>query len=343
MTMVRGSTQLILLLLGLGGGIALVISRVLLLPVRHLADGLEALRRQDFRQRIPVLGQDEWGRLSIAFNDLMENLGDLEVARVVQDTLFPQEPLSGEGWEVHGASYAATRVGGDYFDYIPRPDGRWIIVIGDVAGHGIPAALIVGMAKALVFHPANPAPPHEMLALLNHCLLTVLKIKRKMSCFLGLFDPRTGELLAASAGHCYPVVVDTGVDHPRRAQEWKIRGFPLGTKPGQPYEAYSRVLRPTEVVVLYTDGLTDALDVPGGQAGYERLVAALPSLVAATPRHTEQAIVAWQKGLTPPGPRPDDITLLILQGSASCDQGIRGQRRTTDPELSDPPVFGVLP
>ncbi|MGM0601602.1 MAG: PP2C family protein-serine/threonine phosphatase, partial [Candidatus Rifleibacteriota bacterium] len=127
--------------LSLTSGIGLMLARQFIEPVKELENGVKAIGEQNFRYRIPVRGEDEFGHLSTVFNQAIESLEDLEVARIVQENLFPLKPLKQHGVEVFGKSVSMTRLGGDYFDYFSLDKDRVGILMGDVAGHGVPAAL----------------------------------------------------------------------------------------------------------------------------------------------------------------------------------------------------------
>lgn len=299
-----------MLLMILGVGVGLLISTIVLGPVGLLEKGMESMKGRDFSARVPVLSEDEFGRVSEIFNRMMESMADLEVARIVQDTFFPQEALVGGNWEVCGTSVSASKVGGDYFDYFPLSDGRWMIIIGDVSGHGVPAALVVGMAKALAFHPSNPGSPSAILHILNDCLLKHLQRKRFMTCFLGIFDPKSGQFQVSNAGHNYPFLVGGG-----KADELKILSSFLGAKPRKPYEERLISMNGMEALCLYTDGLIEALDRQGNQIGYQRFQEALPGLLRPSASETEKAVRGWFQDVAAPGPLADDITIVILQTS----------------------------
>jgi len=301
-------TMIGVFLMGLGIGIGLLISRSFLHPIGFLSQGVAAMKMRDFSARIPVLSNDEFGLLSKAFNRMMEGMTDLEVARIVQDTFFPREPLAGCGWEVFGTSISASRVGGDYFDHFLLKDGRWLILIGDVSGHGVSASLVVAMAKALTFHPANPAKPSQILQILSACLRQTLHQKRLMSCFLAVFDPRLAVLLASNAGHNFPFLVKN-----QGVEEISIVNSMLGVKTRKPYEDRAIPFADVEALILYTDGIIEALDSSGNQIGYSRFQAALPGLLRSTARETEAAFRRWFATLAEPGPLADDATIVILQ------------------------------
>jgi HAMP domain-containing protein len=278
-------------------------------PIQHLETGLHALQIRDFRSRIPNMNQDEFGDLGKAFNGLLENLEDLEIARVVQDTFFPAEPLSINGWEIFGGCRPASRVGGDYFDYFAVGPDQIGFIIGDVSGHGVPAALVVAMAKALIAHPANEFVPVKILEVMQYVFSTTLKRKKLMSCQIGLLETTTGRVTIANAGHCYPYHI-----FPQQAVSVTIRGTLLGIKATlKNFETVTLDLAPDSRLLMYTDGIIEAQTLGGEMIGFDRLEKALPGLRGATAMASERNVRLWMEELAGEGPFDDDITLLFLQ------------------------------
>jgi len=304
----RGLFLVALLLLASGCTIALLLSRHLLSSVRHLEIGMEAVKRRDFRERIPVETADELGRLASTFNQVMDGLGDLEVAKIVQETFYPSEPLAEQGWQVAGACQTAGRVGGDYFDHLALPDGRWLLLIGDVSGHGTAAALVVALAKAVVCHPMTPTEPSQILQMLNEQLVQSVGRRKMMTCFVALFDPRTGRLEASNAGHNYPMLVQR-----QTVEELRIEHLLLGARSRQPFPAEHRQMSEQAFLCFYSDGLVETLDRQGQQIGYDRLSQQLPHLLRPTAPETVQAILDWRSGLAVSETLEDDVSVMVLQ------------------------------
>lgn len=308
-----GATGVALVAFGLALG--LLLSRQFLRPLGRFGEGLTAIRARDFRKRLPVEGGDEFAQLAGTFNTVLEGMADLEVARIVQETFFPREPLREGGWEVFGSTLSASRVGGDYFDYFPLPDGRWLLVIGDITGHGVAASLGVAMAKAVVCHPGNPDHPAGIMALMNGMVMGGLEQSRMMTCFLAIFDPRDGRLVAANAGHNFPYLVGPG-----GATEMAIRHPMLGFKTRKPFEEVAWTLGPDDWICLYTDGVIEALGPDGASIGYDEFRAGLPRWRRSDATVTHDAIRAWHAARRAVPLLDDDATLVILQRSRPPDR-----------------------
>ncbi|MEW6710030.1 MAG: SpoIIE family protein phosphatase, partial [Candidatus Riflebacteria bacterium] len=214
----------------------------LLRPIEGLAGGIEELRRRNFRYRIDFSSDDELGRLTSAFNGTMEGLQDLALGTAVQESLLPDENFSDGRVKIFARSLFMTKMGGDYFDYFKTGPERLGIIFGDVAGHGIPAAIIMAMAKALVASASvSFRSPADLLEQANQVLLFLKekKLRRMMTCQCLELNTSTGEFKIANAGHCYPVLIKADS---RECSFVEVNGTPLGNKTRKPYDEISGCL-----------------------------------------------------------------------------------------------------
>ncbi|MBI3037872.1 SpoIIE family protein phosphatase [bacterium] len=277
-------------------------------PVRNLSLGMKALEQRCFDHKIPIINRDELGRLSDTFNQIMEGLADLEVARVVQDAFFPREILSANGWEVYGTCTPASRVGGDYFDYFLVDENKIAVIVGDVSGHGVSAALVVAMAKALIAHPANEFNPSKIFNMIDKIFSETLKRRKMMTCFFGIIDIIEGKFLASNAGHNYPFILSG-----EKAEHISFPGFPLGVNSRRKYQVSEINLNENDCMIFYTDGFIEAFDRNGVSIGYPKVKNALPALLKNSAFETENALREWHRSIARPGPLDDDITLVVVQ------------------------------
>jgi HAMP domain-containing protein len=293
-------------------GIAL--SRRVLQPVRDLTVGLQAVHQRRFHHRLPVRHRDELGDLAATCNRVLESLASLEVGRIVQEKLFPKEVVSAGPCRLFGETSAASELGGDYFDYRSLPDGRLLFLIGDVSGHGVPAALVMAMAKALVERECELTPvPADILEAMHQVFLHTLKRKRMMTCFLAILDPMKQELSFANAGHNYPYWF-----HADGSAEMLVsNALPLGSRKHLGLQPQRIKLAPGDRLLLYTDGLIEAKLAGGAEIGYERLGEGVKPLLGDDPRKTLADIRMWHQQLTGMGPQEDDITLVLLCAASS--------------------------
>lgn len=300
------------------------LARWFLDPLEDLRQGVEAIVRRDFSFRLAASGQDELGRLAGYFNTTLEDLKDLEVAKAVQESFFPSKSLRAGNWEVFGTTIPASQVGGDYYDYFRIDEDRFMLIIGDVSGHGVGSALVVAMAKALIGHPAVCGDPGAVLQAINSSLFAILGRKKMMSALAVVFQSSKGNWLQGNAGQAYPILIRDG-----QAQFIELTGYPLGSTKRWKANLRQSNLQAGDVLVFYTDGIVEA-GIGAVEAhetvGYERLLRELPGLIRTDAFETEQAIRTWVKILSPVFPPEDDMTLVVVQ-ERNC--GTRGVERAS--------------
>ena len=238
---------------------------------------------------------------------------ELRVAQRIQHALLPKEPPELEGWDIAHDYRPAREVGGDFYDFLNLNDGRVVLIIGDVSGKGIPAAMVMANTQSVLRAVAQRAgiPPRQALEEANDVLYTYLPPNMFATCFYAVLEPTEGWLRYANAGHNLPCCWHEGLVTKLRA-----RGMPLGLLPGMDYEEKQTALAPEDGVLLYSDRLIEAHDPRREMFGtlrMEEFVRAHPcgamlmdSLLAELEQFSGKA---WEQ--------EDDIALLTLQRSRS--------------------------
>ena len=193
---------------------------------------------------------------------------ELEVARLIQSHFLPKTLPDLPGWQIAACYQPAREVGGDFYDVIPLPDGRFGFVVGDVTDKGVPAALVMSATRSLLRAAAQRLiEPGEVLERVNEQLCPDMPEKMFVTCLYGVLEPTTGHLRFANAGHDLPYVKTAdGV------VELRARGMPLGLMTGMPYEEKEIVLAPGDSVLLHSDGVVEAHDPDRGMFGFPRLM-----------------------------------------------------------------------
>ncbi|HNV72770.1 MAG TPA: SpoIIE family protein phosphatase, partial [Candidatus Ozemobacteraceae bacterium] len=234
--------------------LSVLIARRFLGPVARLSQAIMLTQRNRSQERVEELAADELGQLAQAFNSALDNFEELNLGRIVQEQLFPVESLDNGGFRLFGRSVAMTDLGGDFFDLIRLDDRRTAIIFGDVAGHGVPAALVMAMAKAF-FHE-RPAETFLATKLLGEfsALLYSLKSgtsRRMMTMMIAILDSGSGRVDIVNAGQTFPLLVngDAGT-----ARFLEIPGAPAGTLKKLRLGEATTTLEPGDTLVLYTDG-----------------------------------------------------------------------------------------
>lgn len=247
-----------LISMAIATGVALSLSTQFLIPVRQLSEAVIQIGKRNFRHRTRIDSQDEFGELGKVFNSSIAELEELEIGRVVQENLFPGNHLAQNSVQIYAKTVTMTKLGGDYYDFFPIDDDNIGIFMGDVAGHGIPAALIMAMGKASVFMCEEERTNPGQLLTSIHKMLFSLKskeFKRMMTCQYMTLNTGNGSLNIANAGHCFPVVVS---DKGAKAEYHEIIGTPVGILRRARYENYNIQLSPGDTVILYSDGMIEA-------------------------------------------------------------------------------------
>ncbi len=233
---------------------------------------------------------------------------ELKVARLIQQTLLPQEPPEIPGWELAGFYQPAQAVGGDFYDYLVFDDGRVAVIVGDVTDKGIPAALVMATTRSLLRSVAyEVVSPGLVLRQVNKLLYPDIPPGMFVTCYYALLDPATGRLRYANAGHNLPFRRVDG-----KVAELHARGMPLGLMPGMTYEEKETVLKPDECVLFYSDGLVEAHNPWREMFGSERLRRLIAAHQGDGPSLIRCLLRKLEEFSTISGEQEDDVTLLTL-------------------------------
>lgn len=252
---------------------------------------------------------------------------ELEVARLIQQTLLPKELPDLPNWQLTTYYQPARAVGGDFYDFIPYEDGRLGIVVGDVTDKGIPAALVMATTRSILRSAAQEElSPGLVLEKANDLLFPDIPARMFVTCFYAILDPESGHLHYANAGHDLPYRWLEG-----EVAELRATGMPLGLMPGMQYEEKEAQLAPGESILLYSDGLVEAHDPQRDMFGFPRLITLLGAYEGeATPIDYLRAELTTFTGDS--WEQEDDITLVTLQRSPGTSSTLALTRM---PELQD--------
>ena len=247
--------------------------------------------------------------LVLELKDKLTLKGDLEIARQIQFGLLPFEPIARNGVAIETAMRPANTVGGDYFDVIELGDGRLAVVIGDVAGKGMPAALLMallqGSLRTLISAGLRGG---EMMGRLNDHLCANIPPNRLITLFYSEVDGASGEVSYVNAGHNPPFLVRaSGV-----LDRLPATGVALGVLPGEVFEAQRAHVGEGDCLLLYTDGITEAFDPRDSEYGEERLAAFLELSRRVPLRKLVDGVIADVLAFCGSERPRDDMTLLAL-------------------------------
>lgn len=238
---------------------------------------------------------------------------ELSVARLIQQTLLPKKLPELPGWQIAVHYQPARAVGGDFYDFMPLPDGRLVLAVGDVTDKGVPAALVMATTRSILRGAARrKLSPSAALVRANELLCPEVPPSMFVTCLYAVLDPASGRLRYANAGHDLPYW-----RHGGRADELHATGMPLGLMPGMDYEEKEIVLSPGESILLYSDGLVEAHNPQQEMFGFPRLrqcVADQPLRGAALIHFLLSALKSFTG---PDWEQEDDITMVTLERTGS--------------------------
>lgn len=278
--------------------------------------------------RFAVTELDEVGELVAAINtlqdrvesDFREHDRDMEAARSIQQGMLPRDWRLPPGWQLAAKLHPAREVGGDFYDLIDLGEGRFGLAVGDAAGKGLPAALLMASTVSLIrSHAPLHQRPGDVLAAVNRMLCASLPPMSFVTAVYAVVDTVRQEVRVASAGHYPPVLGGTELELPP--------ALPLGVEPDVAYAEQVWSLASGEPLLIYSDGLIEGND-PSGRAGGPNWAAALgePPITAAPPGEPPRTAAALIARLMAPvsdrmeqGALYDDVTLVALIPPAVLD------------------------
>jgi sigma-B regulation protein RsbU (phosphoserine phosphatase) len=263
------------------------LSRSMTGAVHEIYQGTQKVKEGDFSYRIPVKGNDQLAEMSASFNTMTENLGqlivvakekerlqsELEIASEVQKQLFPRDVPSSKSLELKGICNPARVVSGDYYDFMTLPGSELAFAIGDVAGKGISAALLMATIQSAMrtqLSATNGAAPHfsaaTLVSQLNRQLYNTTTPEKYATFFFAIYDEASRALTFTNAGHLPPFLVRNG-----EFTKLNPTGTVVGAFPFAKYEERTVQLEEGDIVVAYTDGIVEPENPYGEMFGEDRM------------------------------------------------------------------------
>lgn len=235
---------------------------------------------------------------------------ELELAAEIQQRFQPSAPPVMEDYELQGISFACYEIGGDYYDFIPRHNGRMLVALGDVSGKGTAAALLMSSLHAAIHaQTAAKSSLEVMVKSVNEYLSFNTPSNRFITFFVGELDPTNGELTYINAGHNPPLVArKNGL-----IEELDSGGFPLGIMPMADFEVGKIQLQSGESVIVFSDGVNEAENVDGEEFGMERFKKVVKANLGKSAAGMRDKIESSVSAFTKTAPANDDITLVIVK------------------------------
>jgi serine phosphatase RsbU (regulator of sigma subunit) len=326
----RQSLLIAMIAIFCAGIYVLIFSRTLTRPIKKLMTAARTVASGDLTQTISVRSKDEIGHLANSFNYMTEKLrdytkhlseqsrlqGELDTARGIQQRFTPQDTSQIPRILIKSVYFPAHEVGGDYLDYFETNEGNWVIVIADVCGKGIPAALFMVMLRsAFRLLGRNASSAKQLLCAVNEAMLFSLDEKSFVSVLCLLINKDGTSMTCARAGHPMPVFVPGPGQKPVNV---KTSGLAMGISSDTSLFAKSLtektiLLESGSFFLIYTDGLTEAINPDKDIYGTERLFDVLASSRPKDPESLIRTIMADVSSFTHDTPPHDDLTMLVMQ------------------------------
>ena len=309
--------------------IGISLTRTITGAVHNLYEGTQKVSHGDFAHRITVQGRDQLAELGASFNQMTANLerlivvekekerlqSELEIAREVQNQLFPKDPPELRTAQVRGVCHPARMVSGDYYDFVPLSDSTLALAIGDVAGKGISAALLMAAIQSTMRTQLTSGANQDQVSTarvvsqLNKQLYANTSPEKYATFYFGLYDEARSVLKYTNAGHLPPILLRDG----QPAAELEVTGTVVGAFPFSRYEEQEIELCSGDILVAYTDGVVEPENPYGEQFGEERLKELLVKYSGRTSNeiiaHVMEAVEEW----TASSELQDDMTMLVVR------------------------------
>jgi sigma-B regulation protein RsbU (phosphoserine phosphatase) len=319
------------------------LTRTITRAVHNLYEGTERVKGGDFSHRIAVEGNDQLAELGRSFNGMTENLerlivvekeqvrlkSEIEIAREVQSQLFPRSAPPMKTLELTGVCHPARMVSGDYYDFVRLGESNLALAIGDVAGKGISAALLMAaIQSAMRTQLTAGMPVHavaasgggngktgasfsaaDLVSQLNKQVYANTSAEKYATFYFGLYDDDTRTLTYTNAGHLPPIVMRHG-----QAERLEVTGTVVGAFPFAAYQEQSVALQPGDLLVAFTDGIVEPENEYGEAFGEERLIDLLARYGQRESKEIIARVMETVEQWTGTSELFDDMTILVARG-----------------------------
>ena len=315
-----GFSLLVVYLVALG--IAFTLVGNLARNINRLTAASAAVARGDFSVRVNSKSRDQVGDLARSFDGMAASIegllvdtarkerleAEIAIARTIQQKLLPPAEAELPGMSLRARFEPLAEIGGDYYDYARAPDGRSVIVVGDVSGHGLSTGLLVAMAKAgLSTLIDSGLKGTELFVKLNELIYRSTDSRNYMTLALLAYDPGSREATLTNAGQLAPYRISAG-----RIESLSLPSFPLGMSARTDFPTHGFSFTEGDRLVFLTDGIIEATDPAGDPFGFERFEALLKAQAESTAAEIEAAVLSAVAAHTGGAPPEDDRTLVVV-------------------------------
>jgi len=322
-----------------------LLSNYFVKPIQKLTEGVLRIGEGNLDQTLPVEGADEFSEIARAFNEITDKFRksqedlveqerlqkEMQVAQEIQHALLPRKFPDVEGYDISTIYRAAKDVGGDYFDFVQIDANTLGIIVADVSGKGVPGSLVMTMIRtALRLESRENYSPTDVLSRVNQFVADDVKKGMFITIFFITLDSLKRTIAFASAGHNPMILYRKDVDS---CYFLNTRGMPLGislpdgVKFDQTIEHDKVKLKKDDMLVIYTDGITEAMNKAGDQYGNDRLIDFIKSNCELHPDEFTAKLDADINRFTSGAPQNDDITLVVIKEKVMLDELVFERRK----------------
>lgn len=331
-------TVLTVVVLALGAFVTYLISSAYQTPLVEMKQATTQIRAGEYETRVEVVSNDEVGLLGEALNEMAVGLKERELLKLeherikqelalawrIQASFLPRAVPEVPGWQLTATLEPARQTSGDFYDLIPLADGRLGLVVADVTDKGMGAALYMALSRTVIrtYAGEQDSEPKRVLGAAHRRILADTDTNQFVTVFYGILDPVTGSLTYSNAGHNPPYLLcghpdgDNGndADDPVEVHELENTGPPLGLRMFKDYDWEQRTIQlgAGDVLVLYSDGVTEAQDLQEELFEEERLVELARANMGRSAQAIQEALISGVHEFVGKAPQSDDITLMVL-------------------------------
>jgi anti-anti-sigma factor len=337
-----------LLLIGVfAAGVSLIylLVAVFVKPIQALTDGVRAIGEGSLNDEIKIEGPKEIGEIARAFNEITSKFREaqknvveqerlqkeMQVAQEIQHTLLPKRVPEISGYDIASFYKAAKEVGGDYYDFVRVDDETLGVVVADVSGKGVPGSLVMTMIRtALRMEARGNYSAAEVMARMNDFVTEDMKKGMFVTIFYAILDSKNRIISYASAGHNPMILYRAETDE---TYFLNPRGFPVGislpddTLFRRSIDVEKIKLKKDDMLVIYTDGVTEAMNEMRQQYGEERLIQLIKDSGKLSPQEFIERLSMEVKSFTGDQPQNDDITVVAIKEKLMADEVLYGIRQ----------------
>jgi serine phosphatase RsbU (regulator of sigma subunit)/anti-sigma regulatory factor (Ser/Thr protein kinase)/transposase len=322
-----------------------LLSNYFVKPIQKLTDGVKKIGSGDLESKLPVEGVDEFSEIAHAFNEMTGKIKEaqkniveqermhkeMQVAQEIQHTLLPKHFPDIEGYDIATIYRAAKDVGGDYFDFVWIDENTLGIVVADVSGKGVPGSLVMTMIRtAIRLEARGNRSAVDILSRVNDFVTEDVKKGMFVTIFLVVLDSINRKISFASAGHNPMVLFRHEED---KTYFLNPRGIPLGIRLpenitfAEAIEAESIKLKKDDILVVYTDGITEAMNPEREQYGMTRFLQFIKNYSFLTPEDFAEKLNEELLEFTKGAAQNDDITLVAIKEKVMADDYLVQRRK----------------